>query len=61
MSVVEEAIRHSILCSDVVTIDDPTTIDELRAVAEGFSDDIAGYDFWGKDADGCSWRVHIEI
>lgn len=61
MSVVEEAICCSIEFGDTVTIEDPATIDELRAVALGFCEDDGGYEFWGTDMDGCNWRVHIEI
>lgn len=61
MSVVQETIQCSVLCHDVVHINDHAGFDELRAAAEGWTECGDGYDFWGTDADGCEWRVHLEV
>lgn len=49
------------MCNEIVIIEDPGMLDELRAMAEGWTDGTDGYEFWGTDAQGCEWRVHIEV
>jgi hypothetical protein len=55
-----QAIERSISRTEIVTL--PYSPEALKALEGECEDSVHGNtvtEFWGTDADGCAWRVHV--
>jgi hypothetical protein len=59
MSKVEQAIEESVLRDQIVHVEaSDEEMDELSAESDDWVENGSETEYWGKDEDGNTWRVH---